>query len=215
MQNSQKSEQDHPTPLPRLIIVSGKPGSGKSTLAKELARGEHLGLPLLSRDAIKAGMVETWAFARSGASRHEIETDELRSTLVPNSYDLFYKTMTCWLQAGVSLIAEYGFDRRSESALKPIIKIAKAVLVRCECPDEVAQRRFIEREQNEGKIRPDRLANMPKRIALATDPWSRFETMHLPIPTFRIDTRDGYKPALNELTAFCRDPNIASGQCIG
>lgn len=206
------SERDHHTPLPLLVLVSGKAGSGKSTLAKELARTENLGLPLLSRDAIKAGMVETWAFARPGASRSEIETDELRSTLVPNSFDLFYKTITCWLQAGVSLIAEFGFDRRSESALKPIIEIANAVLIRCECPDEVSRRRFIEREKNEGRVRPGYLANLTKRIELGTDPWRQFETMDLPVPTFRVDTRDGYKPELNKITAFCRDavPSLGS-----
>ena len=206
-----RSERDHHTPLPRLVLVAGKPGSGKSTLAKELARPENLGLPLLSRDAIKAGMVETWTFARPGVSRSEIETDALRSTLVPNSFDLFYRTMTGWLQAGVSLIAEYSFDRRSEAALKPIIENANTVLIQCECPDELSRQRFIEREQTEGKVRPDRLANMMKRIALGTDPWRQFETMALPIPMLRVNTRYGYEPGLDEVTAFCRDPTGSPG----
>jgi adenylate kinase family enzyme len=90
-------------PLPLLVLVTGKPGAGKSTLAIELGRAQNLGLPLLSRDAIKAGLVETWAFVQPGASRDVIETDELRSSLVPSSFDLFYRTIASWLQAGTSL----------------------------------------------------------------------------------------------------------------
>jgi predicted kinase len=192
-------------PQPLLVLVTGKPGSGKSTLAIELGRAENLGLPLLSRDAIKAGMVETWAFVQPGASRDVIETDELRSSLVPSSFDLFYKTIASWLQAGTSLIAEYGFDRRTESALATVIGFATTVVVRCEAPDDVAQRRFIRREQRDGKIRADRLAGIMERIATGTDPWTQFEPMNLALPTIRVDTEGDYKPTLPEISAFCRD----------
>jgi predicted kinase len=192
-------------PQPLLVLVTGKPGSGKSTLAIELGRAENLGLPLVSRDAIKAGMVETWAFVQPGASRMLIETDALRSILVPSSFDLFYQTIASWLQAGTSLIAEYGFNRRAEPALATVIGLAKTVVVHCEAPDEVAQRRFIRREQHDGKIRADRLADVMERIAHGTDPWTQFEPLNLPLPMLRVDTEDGYKPTLPEISAFCRD----------
>jgi predicted kinase len=192
-------------PQPLLVLVTGKPGAGKSTLAIELGRAHNLGLPLLSRDAIKAGMVETWAFVQPGASRDVIETEELRSSLVPSSFALFYRTIASWLQAGTSLIAEYGFDRRTELDLADVIGVAKTLVVHCEAPDELCQRRFITREQRDGKIRPDRLAATIDRIAQGTDPWSQFESMKLPLPTIRIDTEYEYKPTLPEISAFCRD----------
>ena len=195
-------------PQPLLVLVTGKPGSGKSTLAIELGRAENLGLPVVSRDAIKAGMVETWAFVQPGASREVIETDALRSTLVPSSFDLFYQTITSWLQAGTSLIAEYGFDRRTEPALTNVIGFAKTVVVLCEAPDMVAQRRFFRREQHDGKIRADRLANIPAHIANGTDPWTQFKPMTLPLPTIRVNTEDGYRPTLADIVAFCRDTAI-------
>jgi predicted kinase len=198
-------------PQPLLVLVTGKPGSGKSTLAIELGRAENLGLPVMSRDAIKAGMVETWAFVQPEASRNVIETDELRSSLVPSSFDLFYKTIASWLQAGTSLIAEYGFDRRTEPALANVIRFATTVVVQCEAPDDVAQRRFIRREQQDGKIRADRLAGVIERIAHGTDPWAQFEPMNLPLPTIRVDTDGGYKPTLWEISAFCRDV----AECLG
>jgi predicted kinase len=194
----------HP-PQPLLVLVTGKPGSGKSTLAIELGRAQNLGLPILSRDAIKAGMVETWAFAHSGASRDVIETEELRSSLVPSSFDLFYRTIVSWLQAGTSLIAEYHFDRRTEPALASVIGFAKTVVVHCEAPDALCQRRFITREQRDGKIRPDRLATTIERIATGTDLWTQFEPITLPLPTIRVDTACAYKPTLAEISALCRD----------
>jgi predicted kinase len=188
-----------------LVLVTGKPGSGKSTLAIELGRAENLGLPVVSRDAIKSGMVETWAFGRPGASRQAIETDELRSHLVPSSFELFYETIARWLHVGTSLIAEYGFDRRTEPGLANVIGLAKTVVVHCEAPDEVCQRRFIAREQRDGKIRPDRLAAIVERIAQGSDPWTQFESMNLRLLTLRVDTTCDYKPTLSEISAFCRD----------
>src|SRR5688500_7528188 len=84
------------SPRPLLVLVSGKPGAGKSTLARRLSESDALGLHVLSRDAIKVGLVET-----QGA-----ETDEIRNVIVPRSFDLFFETIELWLRAGVSLIAE-------------------------------------------------------------------------------------------------------------
>jgi adenylate kinase family enzyme len=43
---------------PTCIIVTGRPGSGKSTLSKKL--GRRLCLPVISRDEIKEGYVNTF-----------------------------------------------------------------------------------------------------------------------------------------------------------
>ena len=42
---------------PKCIIITGQPGSGKTTLAKKL--GERLWMPVISRDEIKEGYVNT------------------------------------------------------------------------------------------------------------------------------------------------------------
>ena len=206
---------EHTSPQPLLVLVTGKPGSGKSTLALALGRAENLGLPVLSRDALKVGMVETWAFAQPGAGREAIETDALRSTLVPRSFDLFYRTVAFWLEARVSLIAEYGFDRRCEPALKSVIGRATTVVVQCGVPDAVAQRRFIERERRDGTIRPDCLAATIERIATGTDSWTRFEPLTVPLPTLHVRTEDHYQPSLPEISAFCRDAAALGGSPVG
>src|SRR5437660_11700440 len=43
---------------PKCIIITGQPGSGKTTLAKKL--GERLWMPVISRDDIKEGYVNTY-----------------------------------------------------------------------------------------------------------------------------------------------------------
>lgn len=205
------SNQQQARPQPLCVLVTGKPGSGKSTLALELGRMEHLGLPVVSRDAIKSGLVETWAFAHPGADRTMIETDDRRATLVPQSFDLFYQTIASWLAAGSSLIAEYGFDRRTEPALISVIGAAKAVIVHCTAPDDVCQQRFLLREQRDGKIRPDRLAQIPAQIAQGTDPWARFAPLTLPLPMLEVATEDGYTPALAAISAFCHAVAAGAG----
>ena len=191
-------------PQPLLVIITGVPGSGKSTLARELGHADYLGLPVLSRDAIKAAMVETRAFAEPQAPRVELETDAVRAMIVPRSFDLFYDTLRLWLEAGVSVIAEHAFARRSKDDLLPLTQLARTALVHCVCPNDRARRRFLEREQHEGRIRPDRLALTRQEIAAGTDAWTRFEPMVLPVATLAVDTGDGYLPGLNEIAAFCR-----------
>ncbi len=43
-------------PLPRFVIVCGKPGAGKATLALRLAH--ELALPLLTKDGIKEAIAD-------------------------------------------------------------------------------------------------------------------------------------------------------------
>lgn len=43
---------------PKCIIITGQPGSRKTTLAKKL--GERLWMPVISRDEIKEGYVNTY-----------------------------------------------------------------------------------------------------------------------------------------------------------
>ncbi|MEZ4679906.1 MAG: AAA family ATPase [Caldilineaceae bacterium] len=189
---------------PLLILIGGKPGTGKSTLAQRLARPEQLGLPLLSRDAIKVGLVETYALSEPTLSRVEVESDARRSTIVPNSFSLFHDTIAQWLRAGVSLIAEHSFTQRSTAAFVPMREIATVVFVECRTSDEEAQRRFLERELRDPRQRPDRLALMQLRIDQGSDPWTTSTPFVLDVPTLHVDTTDGYTPTVDQIVTFCR-----------
>jgi predicted kinase len=149
-----------------LVIVRGKPGSRKTTLARRLAETAAFGLPLLSRDALKVGLVET----------HGSETDAVRDTVVPLAYALFYQTSELWLRAGVSLIAENSFPRdRSASALRALIPLAHTVVIHCDTSDEEAQRRFCTREGANPRARPDLRTATVEQMERGTYPWRKFD----------------------------------------
>lgn len=192
-------------PQPLLVLVGGKPGTGKSTLAQQLAYPEHLGLPLLSRDAIKVGLVETYALSQPALSRIEVESDTRRTTIVPNSFSLFHETIVQWLRAGVSLIAEHSFTQRSTAAIVPLQEIATVVFIECQTSHEEAQRRFFERERRDPRHRPDRLTQMQSRINQASDPWSIPNLFVPDVPILHVDTHSGYKPTLDQIVQFCRE----------
>jgi predicted kinase len=187
---------------PLLVIVRGKPGSGKTMLARRLAETDALALPVLSRDAIKAGLVVT----------HGVETDAVRATVIPQAFDLFHHTIELWLREGVSLIAEEAFSRaRAEAALRAFGELANAVIITCDTSDEEATRRYIERENANPWKRPDVLAASVDQLRSGAYPWRAFDAFDLGVPALRVDTTAGYAPDLDAVVAFCRNAHSAAG----
>jgi predicted kinase len=83
---------------PRLILVTGPSGVGKSTLSHLL--GRMIGCPVVSRDAIKEGMVvNTPEF--EAASGDELTT---------RTFDVFFDALALLLDAGVTTVGEAAFQ---------------------------------------------------------------------------------------------------------
>lgn len=189
------------SPLPLLVIVRGKPGAGKSTLARRLSEQDALGLPLLSRDAIKAGLVTT-----SG-----VETDSVRTRVVPLAFDLFHRTIQMWLREGMSLIAEEAFPReRGEARLLALLQLAHMKIIHCDTADAVAQRRYLARERANPYKRQDVFTDTADQMARGQYPWRFFDAFDLGVPALQVDTTNGYIPSLNAIAAFCQEGHEAS-----
>jgi predicted kinase len=181
---------------PLLIVVSGKPGSGKSTLARRLGDHDALELPVLSRDALKAGLEETVGME---------EAARLSRSIVSRSFDLFYQTIETWLREGISLIAEYSFTRTVPPANLPALAgLARAVVVHCETSDHEAAARFIPRERGRAHLHAERIEAIVEQMKNGGFHWEIFQPPDLGVPVLRVDTTDGYAPDLRAIVAFCR-----------
>ena len=88
---------------PILLVVSGPPASGKTSTAHALA--ERLHLPIISKDTFKERLYEVF-----GAD------DELEERIERAALAILYSVAAAQLDAGVSVMAESNFDRRSDLA---------------------------------------------------------------------------------------------------
>ncbi len=193
--------------LPQFVFVSGKPGSGKPTLARRLA--DALWFPLLSKDAIKQGLLETRAAA---------EDEAARVVDGPTSFGVFYGSIGFLLRAGVSLVAEASFQRGlDEPKFQPLMEVARIVNVHCETSIPEAQRRFVAREGTERqrffealcRNRPD---NHPRydpnyfidQMERGTFDWMVFDPLDLDVPRLHVDTTTDYVPNLDRIVTFIR-----------
>jgi broad-specificity NMP kinase len=85
---------------PKCVIVTGRPGAGKTTLSKKLSESLHM--PMLSRDEIKEGFVNSY-----GVSHEKLPADTNRKVT-----DLFFSATQMFLESGVSIVVEAAFQHK-------------------------------------------------------------------------------------------------------
>ncbi|MFQ5631877.1 MAG: AAA family ATPase, partial [bacterium] len=82
---------------PKCIIITGRPGSGKTTLARKL--GMKLWMPVISRDGIKEGYVNTFG------KKHDQLPPNTNGTVT----DSFFEVVSLYLANRISIIIEAAF----------------------------------------------------------------------------------------------------------
>ncbi len=186
---------EFPSVRPRLVLINGAPGSGKTTLAHQLA--QVTSLPVVSRDAVRAGLAET--FSASCASGRSMTNQRVVSTT--------WGIIEHLLSLGVSVISDQSCVRGlSEQDLQPLMRIARTVVIHCRTSPEVAQRRFIARSLRYS-IQPTFGAGAAphiERMDQGTFDWSAYGPLDLGIPTLLVDTTDSWVPDLDAIVAFAR-----------
>jgi predicted kinase len=171
---------------PRLILVTGAPGSGKTTLAYALATA--IGCPVVSRDAIKEGLVA----AEPGSSGATSDSLTLRA------YEVFFATLDLLLRAEVTTVAEAAFGhQRWAHGLRSLAGLADLRVIRCQVSELLARSRMRQRLDTD----PTRAAHADGDHLAA--PWS-FEPLTVDSPALNVVTSNGYDPDLPTVVAFCR-----------
>lgn len=165
-------------PLPILLVVTGRPGAGKSTLAPLLARA--IRCPLVSRDEIKEGMVNTLGDS----------VDE--PTLARATYEAFFGTIRFLLERHVTLVAEAAFQHPRWAPLEELKSIADLRIVVLSAELDVIRAR-----------REERAFGDPERGRFHGGPVpAAYEPPEFDVPTLSVDTSHGYHPMFEEIVAF-------------
>ena len=128
-------------PKPKCIIVTGSQSSVKNTLAKRL--GERLWMPVIIRDEIKEGYVNTF-----GVRHDELPPDANRVVT-----DFFFEMVHRYLAGNISVVIEAAFQHPVwEPRMPNILELADVRMVLCVAADALTSSRPLQR----GLDNPDR-----------------------------------------------------------
>ena len=121
-----------------LLIIAGMPASGKSTLSNKIS--EHLGYPIIEKDAIKEQLFDTIGF-NSYAEKRQLDT-AANAVLIRMSDEL--------MRRGVSHIIVNNFRTNESVAVKELVDKhkAKVVTIFLNGDADVFYQRYVERDRN-------------------------------------------------------------------
>ncbi len=175
---------------PRCIIVTGRPGSGKTTLASELAK--RLRMPLISRDALKEGYVNTFGV------RH----DQLPASTNALVSDIFFAIVGQHLAGGVSVVIEAAFQHAVwEAGLARIQAAAEPIFVVCSLDGFVATRRHLQRALDDPLrefFHGDRQVAIYRQTRALPTP-EDYSAPHFNAPSIEVSTAAEYVPTIDEI----------------
>ncbi len=178
------------TRKPKCIIITGRAGAGKTTLAKKL--GERLWMPVISRDEIKEGYVNTF----------RIKHDDLPPDTNALISDFFFATVNQYLANKISVVIEAAFQHSVwEFRMPGILELGLPMIILCSIDDSAAAKRHLQRglaDPNREFYHGDnRVAHFRKTGEFLSP--GGYTVPELDVPTIKVSTEGEYIPRIDEI----------------
>lgn len=178
---------------PKCIIVTGRPGSGKTTLAGTLAA--EICLPLVSRDAMKEGYVNTYG----------VKHDELPKDTNAKVTKSFFNIAASYLKAGISIVIEAAFQHRVWAEhIGTLSAVGDPHIIVCAIDGALGADRHLQRGladyRRELYHGDARVAQYRETGQIA--PAAPYSPPNLDVPLLEVSTVDEYAPSPKEVIAF-------------
>lgn len=163
-----------------MIFVSGPPASGKTMLSLYLA--DRLDLPLVSLDALKAGIA-----GRDGAA----------------AFRAFTELLSFHVDRGISFIADQALHAElAPAAMKPLMHRADLVVIQCKADHKTCRDRLQTRiETNSPRANRHTVTAVSEMDADVYN-WGVYETITLDAPVLVVETDEDYTPGIDEIAQF-------------
>src|SRR4028119_1336718 len=189
----------HMNEKPKCIIITGRAGAGKTTLAKKL--GEYLWMPVISRDQIKEGYVNTYG----------VKHDQLPADTDGVVTDFFFEIVNQYLAGKISVVIEAAFQHKVwEPRMPKILELASPMIVLCSVDDVVAARRHLQRgleNPNREFYHSDNRVVHYRKTGEFLSPAS-YTAPKFNIPTIQVSTDGEYVPRIDEIVKQIQSSNV-------
>jgi hypothetical protein len=183
-------------PKPKCIIVTGRAGAGKTTLSKEL--GRRLWMPVISRDEIKEGYVNTF-----GVKHDRLPGDT--DLLVTN---FFFETVNAYLTHKVSVVIEAAFQHKVWAPrISKIRELSHPLIIICSIDVDIAAWRHLQRGLDDPErefYHEDKRVSHYKATGEIGTP-KPYEAPALDVETINVSTDGEYSPTLDEIVQVIRN----------
>jgi predicted kinase len=175
---------------PLLIVVTGMPASGKTTLARLLSN--EINCPLLSRDALKEGYVNTMKIAHS----------RMDDSAAIHIYEAFFEAIELFISKKISVIAEAAFqDKLWKPKLKGLLSKAEIKIIICKTNIHLAKSRFEQRLSTD--ISREKFHGDSALLKNETESlFENYVPVKMDVPILEVDTSENYIPGLEDIIQF-------------